>query len=198
MSDTIEERIHVTLQKKGLLFENIVDGLSETQIEDLISTDEWLEMLGVKTQVSQAEPALENQVVQQLEISEIRERLYRLSPSEFEHLVKEILRRFGYPSVKVTGRTNDGGIDVISTRNTSSGTVRAVAQCKRYRGTVGVEVARELMGVIAADKTIEKGYLVTTGEPSLECLRFCEKNDMITLLAGAQVANLVKQYGLTV
>lgn len=197
MVDTIEERIHATLQKKGLLFEDVVDGLSESQIDDLISTDEWLEMLGVKVQ-ERVQPKPTRKTFESLGLTEIREKLYGITPLAFENLVKELMHSLGYPNVKVTGRTGDGGIDVISTRNTSQGIVRAVAQCKRYRGTVGVEVARELRGVIASDESIQKGFLVTTGEFSRECIGFCERSGVIIPISGLQVANYVKQFGLAV
>ena len=197
MADTIEERIYATLKKKGLLFEDVVDGLSESQIDDLISTDEWLDMLGVKVQ-KPVQPELTWRVTGSLSLTEIRDRLYAMTPTAFEQLVQELMHHFGYPNVKVTGRTGDGGIDVISTRNTSDGIARVVAQCKRYRGTVGVEVARDLRGVLASDQSIQKGFLVTTGEISRDCLAFCEKSGVIIPIDGLQVANYIKQFGLAI
>lgn len=44
---TIEERIHQLLTDRGLLFDEVVNSLSETDIEQKISTDDWLDMLGV-------------------------------------------------------------------------------------------------------------------------------------------------------
>lgn len=198
MVDTIEERIYDTLQKKGLLFEDVVDGLSESQIDELISTNEWLDMLGVKIQ-KPVQPQPARQAVESLSLAEIRDRLYEITPAAFEQLVQELMHHFGYPNVKVTGRTRDGGIDVISTRNTSEGIMRVVAQCKRYRGTVGVEVARALGGVIASDKSIQKGFLVTAGEISRECLAFCEKSGgIIVPIDGMLAAKYIKQFGLAI
>jgi SNF2 family DNA or RNA helicase len=197
MQDTVEDRIYKTLNDKGLLFENVIDGLSETQIDELISADEWLDMLGVKRQ-KETQPGLKRETFETLGLTEIREKLYEITPSRFEHLVKELMRSLGYPNVKVTGRKGDGGIDVISTRNTSEGVVRVVAQCKRYRGTIGVEVARELRGAMTADENIQKGFLVTTSDFTSECIRFCERSGVITPISGLQVANYVKQFGLVV
>ncbi len=45
--NTIEQRIHQKLKERGLVFDDVVNSLSETDIERSISTDEWLEMLGV-------------------------------------------------------------------------------------------------------------------------------------------------------
>ena len=45
---TIEERIHQKLRERGLLFDEVVNSLSETDFEKAISTDDWLDMLGVQ------------------------------------------------------------------------------------------------------------------------------------------------------
>jgi SNF2 family DNA or RNA helicase len=45
--NTIEERIHQKLRERGLMFDEVVNSLSETDIERSITTNEWLEMLGV-------------------------------------------------------------------------------------------------------------------------------------------------------
>ena len=197
MVDTIEDKIRDKLEEKGLRFKEVVDGLSEPVSDDLISTDEWLEIFDVKNK-EQAQPQPTRQATLSLSLAEIRDRLYMMTPAAFEHLVKDLMHHFGYPHVKVTGRTGDGGIDVISARNTSDGIVRVVAQCKRYRGTVGVDVARDLRGVLASDQSIQKGFLVTTGEISRDCLAFCEKSGVIAPIDGLQVANYIRQFGLAI
>jgi SNF2 family DNA or RNA helicase len=193
--NTIEEKIYQTLKAKGLLFADIVDGLSETEIDNVITTEEWLDMLGVKHKAIISQPKM---IPLSLSVSEIQERLQSMSPSDFERVVKDLLHSLGYPNSKVTGRTGDGGIDVISSRNTSDGIVRVIAQCKRYKGTVGVETARAFMGVIASDESIEKGYLVTTGELTRECIAFCEKSGVIVALDGLQAANYVRKFGVPI
>lgn len=193
VADTIEEKIYQTLKAKGLLFADIVDGLSETEIDNVISTDEWLEMLGVK---HEATISTSKYTPINLSVSEIQERLQTITPSDFERVVKDLLHSLGYPNTRITGRTGDGGIDVISSRNTTDGIVRVIAQCKRYKGTVGVETARAFMGVIASDDSIEKGYLVTTGEFTRECEAFCEKTGVIVALNGVQTANYVRKFGV--
>ena len=195
VTSTIEEKIYRTLKEKGLLFADIVDGMSESDIENVISTEEWLEMLDIKYKSPVSPPKL---VPLSLSVSEILEKLKIISPVEFERVVKDLFHSLGYPNSKVMGRTGDGGIDVISTRNTENGVIRVIAQCKRYKGTVGVEIARALMGVIASGDKIEKGYLVTTGEFTRECTAFCEKSGVIVPLNGYQTANYVRKFGVQI
>jgi superfamily II DNA or RNA helicase len=196
MKDTIDERIRQKLQEKGILFEQIVDGLAEENIEELISNDEWLEILGVKKVEVEKKPLIDIKVWQSMSLSEIREKLYEITPSDFEGLIKELMHYLGYPNVKVTGKSHDGGIDVLSTRNTTTGIERVAAQCKRYRGNVAVHVAREFFGAISNDKSIKQGFLVTTGEFTAECLQFCQNTGMIRAISGIEVAKYVKQFGL--
>lgn len=49
MQDTIEERIHTILKEKGLLFDEVINGLSVEAIDEMISTEEWLNILGIKS-----------------------------------------------------------------------------------------------------------------------------------------------------
>ena len=49
MQDTVEERIHAILKEKGLLFDEVINGLSIDSVDEMISTEEWLNILGIKS-----------------------------------------------------------------------------------------------------------------------------------------------------
>jgi restriction endonuclease Mrr len=70
-------------------------------------------------------------------------------------------------------------------------------QCKRYRGPVGVNVAREFVGAIQDDESIVKGYLVTTSDFTPECIAYCLRHQ-IQLISGIQMADYVQRFGLEV
>ncbi len=196
MKDTIDERIQQKLREKGILFEKVVDGLAEEGIEELFTVNEWLEMLGVKNVDVSKRPVIDIKIWQSMSLSEIREKLYEITPSDFEGLVRELMHYLGYPNVKVTGKSHDGGIDILSTRNTVNGIERVAAQCKRYRGNVAVHAARDFFGAISNDKSIKLGFLVTTGEFTAECLQFCQGSGTIRAISGIELAKYVKQFGL--
>ena len=101
----------------------------------------------------------------------------------------------GYPNVKVTKKSHDGGIDVLSTRLIENGVERVAAQCKRYKQPIGVSIAREFVGAIQDDKSIIKGYLVTTSEFSSECMTYCLRHN-IEMIPGIKIAEYVKRFGL--
>lgn len=196
MKDTIDDRIRQKLREKGILFEQIVDGLAEEGIDELFTVNDWLEIFGVKNVEVAKKPVIDVKIWQSMSLSEIREKLYEIKPSEFEELVRELMHYLGYPNVKVTGKSHDGGIDVLSTRNTPNGIERVAAQCKRYRGNVSVHAARDFFGAISNDKSIKQGFLVTTGEFTAECLQFCQSSGMIRAISGIELAKYVQQFGL--
>jgi len=193
--DTIEQRIYQTLKNKGLLFEDIIDGLSESQVDELISTSEWLEMLDIKVKDKVAAPSRSDKMTS-LSLEEIQQQLLSVSPSKFEHVAKELIRFLGYPYPKVVGKSGDGGIDIIASQNTENGIVHVAAQCKRYKGTVGASEARDFMGAIAVRK-IAKGFLITTGDFSRECKSFCERSRMIVPISGLEMARYLKDFGIS-
>ncbi|MBU7582818.1 MAG: DEAD/DEAH box helicase family protein [Nostoc sp. TH1S01] len=49
MRDTIEEDIKKKLHEKRSLIQNIIDPLAEEAFDNIVTTEEWLDMLGVKT-----------------------------------------------------------------------------------------------------------------------------------------------------
>jgi restriction system protein len=115
------------------------------------------------------------------------EQMYALTPSEFEAYVAErIFARQGY-HVLNTRDTKDGGIDILLTDRQGH---RAVVQCKRYLGTVGEPVVRDLYGtMINAGAT--SAYLVTTGGISADARKWAFGKP-IELIDGRRLVELAK------
>lgn len=90
------------------------------------------------------------------------DRMLQLDPSAFERLAQRILREAGFESVKVRGRSGDGGID-------GEGVYRPLPligfqvywQSKRYTGTVAAEDIRNFRGAMVGRG--DKGLFLTTG-----------------------------------
>jgi restriction system protein len=81
-----------------------------------------------------------------------------LEPVEFENWVAMLFQLIGY-KVKYTQEVADHGIDLL----VRDGHVRfGLVQCKRYRGTVGEPVVRDLYGTLIHENA-DCGWLVTTG-----------------------------------
>jgi restriction system protein len=95
-------------------------------------------------------------------------RLQRMDPIAFERFVGELFKKMGY-RVEDTRASADEGIDLVLRR----GRGMAVVQCKRYSGSVGQPVVRDLYGVMLHTKSTE-AYLVTTGTITQAAYRWAE------------------------
>jgi HJR/Mrr/RecB family endonuclease len=182
MKDTVEQRIKEKLVQKGLLIESVIDSLAIDGIEEMISTQEWLEMLGVHGVETQTGSRRTDSFNAALEL------LRQISPNDFEEITKKFFVKQGYANSKVTQRSHDGGIDVFGSRSRDDIEESFIAQCKRT-SSVGVKVARELFGVLAANPKIAKGFIITSGDFTEECLRFAGANTKLTLINGITFAN---------
>lgn len=84
--------------------------------------------------------------------------LHSLSPGEFEELVAEAYRRMGH-KVRVVGTTGDHGVDLrIRAKNGENW----IVQCKRYQGSVGEPIVRDLYGTMLHEKA-DRAAIVTSG-----------------------------------
>jgi restriction system protein len=105
--------------------------------------------------------------------------LLGLSWQDFERLVGEAFRAEGY-RVTEAQPGPDGGVDLVLRKDSELHLV----QCKRWRARkVGVEIVRELYGVMAA-RGAAGGYVVSAGEFTPEARRFAAGRN-ITLWDGA-------------
>jgi restriction system protein len=119
------------------------------------------------------------------------EQLHALTPSEFEDYVGDrLFNQQGY-QVHNMRDTKDGGIDVLVTDRFGQ---KAVVQCKRYRGTVGASVVRELYGTMIHEEATY-AYLVTSGSISEDARRWV-MGKPIELIDGLQLVELSKNNGI--
>lgn len=111
-----------------------------------------------------------------------RAALFDMNWREFEQLVSEHFRRKGFSVGETGGGGADDGRDLVLRR----GADKYLVQCKQWRSAkVGVEVVRELFGVMAADGAVG-GYVVTCGAFTDEARRFADGRN-VELIAGDQL-----------
>ncbi len=194
MENSIERKIHNKLLERGLLFQKIFGAMSEDAITEKISVDEWLEVLGVKTP-AQPRGAQPTEAGDQATDQEVLVRLGAIDPLEFEQVVKQLFVKLGFQNARTTQVSHDGGVDIVATRTAIGGIERVVVQCKRMP-RVGVEHARALLGVVTADTSVAKGFLVTNGEASPQCRDFCERNGKLSCIDGQLLAAYIRQFGI--
>jgi restriction system protein len=116
-----------------------------------------------------------------LNLEQIRE----LTPSEFEaYVAYRLFARLGYHVDNVRD-TKDGGVDIRVTDHTGQ---QAIVQCKRYRGSVGVPIVRDLYGTMIHHGAAY-AYLVTNSTFTEEA-RVWAAGKPIELIDGRRLVEL--------
>lgn len=107
---------------------------------------------------------------------------------EFEILVGEGFRLQGYSVLESGGGGPDGGVDLVLRR----GGEKFLVQCKQWHAfKVGVQVVRELYGVMAA-KGAAGGFVVTSGRFTQDAKEFASGRN-VTLVDGPMLHKLLQQ-----
>ena len=113
-----------------------------------------------------------------------------LSPEAFERLVAKVFAFQGY-QVNHVGGTSDHGVDII-VKNAQG--ERWIVQCKRYRGSVGEPVLRDLYGTLLHEGA-SGAYLITTGTFTQGAKDWADGKPII-LQDGEEFVNLIHETSL--
>lgn len=105
----------------------------------------------------------------------------------FEEVCAGLFKRLGFET-KLATCGADGGIDIHLYRARSDQPV-AIVQCKAWTKKVGVNVIRELRGVMTSERVAE-GIFVTKSTYSDEAMTFAKANQ-IDLMDGDKVLNAI-------
>lgn len=110
--------------------------------------------------------SLENYNAIQREL--LRRQLFRISPYQFERLIKDLLEAMGYEDVEVTKASGDHGVDLIASIQFGITTIKEVIQVKRVQGSVGRPVLDQLRGALHYFGAL-RGTIITTGTFTKQC-----------------------------
>jgi hypothetical protein len=147
---TIEERIDHILQEKQLLFDEIVDDVS-LDLKARLTAEELFGLFGLTPPTGSGTRDKRSGAVPDYS---------QMSGVEFEQHVKSLLERRGW-TVETTPKTRDGGIDLKASRAVDmGGDFVLYVQCKNYQSPVGVEVVRQLNGVLPKHQPGSCGVVV--------------------------------------
>ena len=187
--ETIEEDIQKKIEKKRELFKEVIDDLSDTNLSKVLTEDELFSLFNLqKGKHSDSKSSAAKKISPEL--------LNQISPQQFESLVSILYEKMGF-HVKLTPQTRDKGVDIYAKRVSESGTELLAIQCKHYpKGTVGVEHARALYGVIHDQPSITKGVLITSGTFSKDCREFVS-GKRIELFDCNYLCGLLEKYNVS-
>lgn len=114
-----------------------------------------------------------------------------LSGVEFEMVCKRLLENMGF-AVETTKASGDGGIDLIAYNSQPLLSGKYIIQCKRYTGSVGEPVIRDLYGVVTSERA-NKGILMTSGVFTKQAQVFADGKP-IELIDGVKMRDLLKDF----
>ncbi len=119
------------------------------------------------------------------------EKIRSLTPVQFENYICHIFDKLGFTTERVGG-PNDGGIDVIATKNG----VKHYIQCKKFISSqVTVGAMRDFYGAVVDKLTGAKAYFITTNVFTLEAEKFVEGKP-IELIDGNKLMEYVRLSGI--
>jgi superfamily II DNA or RNA helicase/HJR/Mrr/RecB family endonuclease len=185
-NNTIEERILNKLEEKRRIFINVIEGIDERPPEASVglSEDEIFSLFNLKVRprrtsrpVSPAPIVLDN-----------------LDPGQFENLVGMIYEKDGY-KVEITGRSHDGGVDIVAERISAGGTDRIVVQCKHQKQNVGRPALQQLWGVVHSDPSVTRCDFVTSAGYTTEAQDFV-RGKRLTLIDRGKLMELAQKFGV--
>lgn len=114
------------------------------------------------------------------------EQLRQLDPLAFERYVARLFENMGYEA-QTTRRIGDQGVDLVLRKE---GRV-SIAQCKRYDGSVGASVMRDLYGAMVHNRARE-AFLVTTGTITMPARQWAA-NKPIHMIDGITLVEWAKE-----
>lgn len=123
---------------------------------------------------------------------QIRE-VQSMSGTEFELLTEKLLIAMGFQT-ETTKKSGDGGIDIIAFNKQPLLSGKYIIQCKRYSGSVGEPVIRDLYGVVNSERA-NKGVLITSGSFTKQAQAFAA-DKQLELIDGKKLDALLLQYKL--
>jgi hypothetical protein len=174
---TIEERIDEVLRGKQALFDELVDDVS-IDLGRYLTSEELFGLFG-----------LEPPPGARVEAQGLPPAFSGLSGEDFERYVGDLLRALGW-LVETTPRTRDGGVDLKARKADQVGVETILyVQCKKHRWPVGVEVVRELNGVL---DTGVRGAVACPGGFTREATDFAKERGIL-LWDGRHLAALERE-----
>ena len=133
--------------------------------------------------------------------AQILKNLKEVDPSTFENIVAQLLEKLGYGniedgSIKVTGRSHDGGIDGICSLD-KLGLGKAIFQAKKWDNNVGIEPVSRLAGTVHS-RRVSNGIMITTADFTADAKAEAARAGNVKLINGQELAGLMISIGLGV
>ena len=118
--------------------------------------------------------------------------LLKLTPAEFEHLIRQLFEAIGLKSW-VTQASMNEGVDVVAVNEDPILGGLCIIQAKRYTRAVDLAAVQALAGVVE-DKRAAKGILVTTSWASKAGHDFAARHGRIQIIEGGELKRMLREH----
>ncbi|WP_455359051.1 restriction endonuclease [Streptomyces sp. SYSU K21746] len=118
--------------------------------------------------------------------------LVKLTPTEFEHLIRQLFEAIGMEAWN-TQASKDEGVDAVAVSKDPVFNGECIIQAKRYSKLVGVESVQALAGVVE-HKRAAKGVLITTSWFGRASHDFARQHGRLQLIEGPELKYLIKEH----
>ncbi len=115
-----------------------------------------------------------------------------LSPTEFEHLVRQLCEAVGLQAW-TTRQSNDDGVDAVVFNPDPMLGGESIVQAKRYKAAIGPQHIRELAGAME-EKRASRAILMTTSWFTPGARRKAAEHNRMTLMDGQNLVALIKEH----
>jgi len=130
--------------------------------------------------------------------SKLLDRLFELSPTQFEHFARQLLTAYGFVKVTVTQVSNDGGIDGHGLLKVGLSRMAVAFQCKRWDANIQRPEVDKFRGAIQGE--YEQGIFFTTSDFTKGAMGASIKKGAVPviLLNGESIVELMieKEFGV--
>ncbi|MCV0411380.1 restriction endonuclease [Nitrosarchaeum sp.] len=138
---------------------------------------------------------LGEQLAKRVQIELLEQIKNQCSAKGFEMLCLKLFEEMGYGKSKHTGRKGDRGVDGIITED-KLGLRQIYVQTKKYEGTIPSDEIYSFSGKCSRDKV--SGIFVTTSDFSKDAIEEMEKEPLIRLINGKELAEYLYEYNIGV
>ena len=131
--------------------------------------------------------------------AEILDKVRKIEPKDFEHLILALLEKMGYGETQHLGGGGDGGVDGVIEQD-RLGLDRVYIQAKRYQegSSVGPEAIQAFSGSLNM-KGVQKGLFVTSSSFSSKAREAAQKlTQNIVIIDGEELAQLMIEHNVGV
>jgi restriction system protein len=134
-----------------------------------------------------------------LQATELRERLGKMNPYKFEGLIRDLLEAMDYEDVVVTKQSGDKGVDVVGYYQFGITQIKEVVQVKRHQGAISRPTLDQLRGALPYHQAI-RGTIITLGKFAQGCkdAAIFPGAAPITLIDGDKLMELLLKHGVGV